>query len=207
MAQTNRGHDLTKQRALWRFSTCFVSRASESVAVLLEKVEWGQLQRRTIDRASKDDTLCGTLREIAASRDLNLLRGAMAGSMFASRYANLDLPDYSGLPDVFSAADFMKFDGAVIGSVSQAKAAMMRQAYRSFGECVFRRMPRAALGLLQSELASEAENARISELTPVLSTCVPAEGGEHVRFTRIGLRAIVGEGAYAVDEAYRGRAK
>ncbi|MBB5711636.1 hypothetical protein [Sphingomonas xinjiangensis] len=67
--------------------------------------------------------------------------------------------------------------------------------------CVARTSPEKVAALLVTPAVSEAEQAAISQLAPVVEQCVPA--GQQARFNRPGLRAILAAASYRMVEAGR----
>ena len=82
-----------------------------------------------------------------------------------------------------------------------AEAEQAYAALAPIGECVVRADPAGSLGLLKTEVESDAEKAAVAALAPVLPGCV--KRGEKVSMNRFNLRGTIALNLYRLARAPR----
>ena len=200
------GVDKSQQEAsvvFWTFATCIVERNPDAVRKLLAKPNWQvedqssarSLAQNSLDQYPLREEPCGLFESLRFSTEL--FRGTLAGAMFVRDTDGGSLPDYSSIQSPVSATD--------LASASD-EATQILFGMRAFSYCVFRNHPDDVRALLVTRPFSQAERKLFDSLATTFGGCMPAKEGTRMSFTRVKLRALLGEAAYYAESSLSSRA-
>ena len=199
IAQVREPKELSEERAsqvFWRFTTCLVDNGGETVRLSLDRrddfsffyaiseEQANKLTKRYSRCLSRGDTL---------KMNLGLFLGALTTSLFVKKYQGHPLPSYDSLPPLVTNETF---------EVTQTGEVQTSLLMMAFGECVFRTRPEDVRAYLETAPSSEEEERFLAELNDTLASCLPATEGAQITFSPVGLRSVLGETAFYVDDAH-----
>lgn len=201
-----KGVDPMEQEAsvvFWTFATCIVKRNPDAVRKLLAKPNWQvedqssarSLAQNSLDQYPLREEPCGLFESMRFSTEL--FRGTLAGAMFVRDTDGGTLPDYSSIQSPVTAAD--------LASASDEET-QIQFGMRAFSYCVFRNHPDDVRALLVTRPFSQAEQKLFDTLATTFGGCMPAKEGTRMSFTRVKLRALLGEAAYYAESSLSSRA-
>ena len=180
-------------QVFWSFSRCAVKHDSARALRVLAAQHWVEESNSAPVIFAQRHGGCLNSGDVLSAEG-NLFRGAMAGAFFVERHRDDTLPDYSRVPRYFDQASLDR---------EADPEHKRRLSLLAFTECVFRSSPEKVLALLKTKPADEAEAKGFQGLNDTLGPCLSASEGTQIRFTKISLRGLLGEAAYAVDQAYQ----
>ena len=199
------GGDRQEQEAsvvFWTFATCIVQRNPDAVRKLLAKPNWQiedqrlarSLAQRSVDQYPLREEPCGLFESLRF--DTELFRGTLAGAMFVRDTKGKALPDYGSVQAPVTSADLASANDA---------ATQMQLGLHAFSFCVFLNRPNEVRALLITRPFSQAERSVFGSLAATFGGCLPAKEGTQISFTRVRLRALLGEAAYYANSKLQSR--
>ena len=186
----------------WTFATCIVERNPDAVRKLLVKPIWQaeeqklaqSLAQRSVDEYPLREEPCGLFEGLRF--DTNLFRGTLAGAMFVRDTKAKGLPDYGSVQAPVTTADLASANDT---------ATQMQLGLHAFSFCVFLNRPDEVRALLVTRPFSQAEHTVFGSLATTFGGCLPAKEGTQISFTRVRLRALLGEAAYYANSNLQSR--
>ena len=200
-AQDSGPRDPETIRGYRQLARCVEANAPDDVGRLLNQFYWAARELKAVRRISKSQRSCRSFGVNAKEMEDELVRGSFASAAFLRKHEDDNLPDYSQVPNI-AEYELRILNGSNSSSIEFSQNILLHRKLFSFGECVFRKMPESVRGLLRTEPATAAESQSIAELKPSLSFCLAMEKATQISFTRLFLRGILGEAAYAVDSDF-----
>ena len=194
-AQVNDGQKLSEKsasRVFWSFSKCAVRRKSDQAEQLVVRFTDDQAGRKLVDEFAQKHRKCLIPGEELRMRE-RLFVNALASAAFVAKYRDLPLPDFASAPPIVTDEDL-----AEAANPNETQSLVLL----AFGECVFKNKSSEVRALLEERPFTDGESAKLSVIMPTLGACLPAQEGNQIKFSRIGLRGILGRAAYAVDREY-----
>ena len=199
------GGDRQEQEAsvvFWTFATCIVERNPDAVRKLLAKPNWQaedqrlarSLAQRSVDRNPQRDGPCGFFESLGFNSEL--FRGTLAGAMFVRDTKGKYLPDFGAIQSPVTSAELAS---------ANDEATQMQLGLRAFSFCVFLNRPNDVRSLLVTRPFSQAERTVFGSLATTFGGCLPAKEGTRISFTRVRLRALLGEAAYYANSNLQSR--
>jgi len=174
----------------WEFATCVASNGPQTSQKLLLSRDWGAEEKKEAQNLAQRNANCGTFELMTFSPAL--FRGALASAIFVKAHRGQALPDYSSVKFPVSAEEAKRLE---------QQAGNQQLVLLMFANCVFRNRAEPTRALLDTRPFSAAENKQWQVLDSVMGGCLTAAEGSQVRFTRVKLRALLGEAAYLNDWA------
>ena len=172
------------QAELLRAASCLIDRDAEAGTPLLGSAPYSREEREHAQRALRAGERCLRLRRPIASTAL-LLRGAMAESLYETRFADPATPRD---PPAATAPLFRPE-----AATSRDDAGSLAPSF-AMAECAAAREPATVRALLASDPATDSESAALQLLNPVFVQCVTA--GTSLNVDRASIRAILAESLY-----------
>ena len=199
------GGDRQEQEAsvvFWTFATCIVQRNPDAVRKLLAKPNWQvedqrlarSLAQRSVDQYPLREEPCGLFESLRFNTEL--FRGTLAGAMFVRDTKGEALPNYGSIQSPVTSADLAS---------ANDEATQLQLGLRAFSYCVFLNRPNDVRALLVTRPFSQAEHTLFDSLATTFGGCLPAKEGTRISFTRVRLRALLGEAAYYANSNLQSR--
>jgi hypothetical protein len=177
-------------KIFWSYSKCVVDHARDKATLLLNQREWSQEDCMAAVKLAQSRSEC-----VPPGSKLSfspvLFRGSVAGAAFVKSRRGQPLPNYAQNPPAFA------FPTQAEAVTPSGHRAMLL----AFAGCVFRNRPEDVRRILETRPFSAEENVLWEQIGQDLGTCLPAEDGVQLRFSRVSLRGLLGEAAYAEDNA------
>ena len=114
-------------------------------------------------------------------------RGGLASALLTKKYADVEMPDFEGVPQVFGKRN----------PEDLPLNERITELYLLVGECVVRRNANATLSFLKTKPFSSASQKAFEALSSSLEGCVPAEISQDIEAER--MRGVIAQAAYYVD--------
>ncbi|MBP6362079.1 MAG: hypothetical protein KA233_00730 [Novosphingobium sp.] len=187
----------------WNFATCVVERYPDDIRKLLAKPNWEEgeqnharaLAQRSVDPNTDRKEPCGFFETLRFNSEL--FRGTLAGAMFVRDTKGGPLADFKTVQSPVTAADLAAGNDA---------ATQLQLGLKAFSYCVFLNKPDDVRALLITRPFSKAEDIVFGSLASTFGGCLPAKDGTRISFTRVRLRALLGEAAYYANSSLSSRA-
>ena len=187
----------------WTFATCVVERYPDDIRKLLAKPNWEAgdhnharaLAQRSVDPNTLRQAPCASFETLQFNSEL--FRGTLAGAMFVRDTKSGSLPDFSTVQSPVTAADLAAANDA---------ATQLQLGLKAFFYCVFLNKPDEVRALLITRPFSKAEDEVLGSLATTFGGCMPAKEGTRISFTRVRLRALLGEAAFYANSNLSSRA-
>ena len=200
-----RGGDGQEQEAsvvFWTMAKCIVERNPDEVRKLLAKSNWQvkdhslarSLAQRSLDEYPLREQPCGLFESLRFKTEL--FRGTLAGALFVRDTKGKALPNYGSIQSPVTSADLAS---------ANDEATQLQLGLRAFSYCVFLNRPNDVRALLVTRPFSQAEHTLFDSLATTFGGCLPAKEGTRISFTRVRLRALLGEAAYYANSNLQSR--